>query len=135
MEHIPYTVDRWLTARTAAGRRLYFADFGLAVHSEFGLGVEEAAFVRRHRSYDRGYTAAHLTHWLVSNLRGIPWGDCLAYLRGHAAGPGELEAPAGGIVARHTPVAVVMEDFFDAIVNVDKRTPFPAEDLDRLLRP
>ncbi|MEU7908843.1 serine/threonine protein phosphatase [Actinoplanes sp. NPDC049118] len=176
MEHIPYTVDGWLTMRTAAGgeaaesayafvddalrtgvnflesqgllhfdahfrnlltdgRRLYFADFGLAVHARFDLSAEEAAFVRRHRSYDRCYTATHLTVWLVSNLLKVPWSDCPAYLQRHARNPGAIAASATAdrIVARHTPVAVVMEQFFDAVVNVSKRTPFPAEDLGRTL--
>ncbi|MEU4221380.1 hypothetical protein, partial [Actinoplanes sp. NPDC026623] len=176
MEHIPDTVDGWLTGRAAAGgeaaesgyafvdaalrrgvefmgsrgllhfdahfrnlltdgRRVYFADFGLAVHSGFDLGADEAAFVRRHRSYDRGYTAAHLTQWLVSNLQGIPWRDCPAYLRGRVGDPGDIgaSAAAGRIVARHRPVAVVMERFFDAVENVSKRTPFPADELDRAL--
>ncbi|MBB4760705.1 serine/threonine protein phosphatase [Amorphoplanes digitatis] len=176
MEHIPYTVDAWLTARTADGgeaadaayafvdgalragvdflesqgflhfdahfrnlltdgRRLYFADFGLAAHARFDLSAEESAFVRRHRSYDRCYTATHLTVWLVSNLLKIPWQDCPAYLREHARKPWDVEASAcaGRIVARHTPVAVATERFFEDIVNVSKRTPYPADELGGIL--
>ncbi|MET8147806.1 serine/threonine protein phosphatase [Actinoplanes sp. NPDC049668] len=176
LEHIPYTVDAWLAARTAAGgeaaeaayafvdaallagvdfleshgllhfdahfrnlltdgRRVYFADFGLAVHERFDLSAEESAFVRRHRSYDRCYTATHLTVWLVSNLLKIPWQDCPAYIRDQAGDPADIPASAcaGRIVARHTPVAAVTERFFDAVVNVSKRTPYPAEELGGVL--
>lgn len=52
------------------GRRLYFADFGLALSSDFDLSPEEADFCDRHQSYDRSYTATYLVNWLVTALHG-----------------------------------------------------------------
>ncbi|MEU4235806.1 serine/threonine protein phosphatase [Actinoplanes sp. NPDC026619] len=164
MEHIPQTVDAWLRAqpdgeayeivdralqegvefmRTQGllhfdahflnlltdGRRLYFADFGLAVHTGFDLTAAESAFVRRHRDYDRGYTATHLTQWLLSNLLDIPWADSLGHIRDRG-----LPRSAARIVARHRPVATVIGGFYRELLTGSKRTPFPADDLDRALR-
>ena len=174
MEHIPDTVDAWLTAQTSAGgeaaeaaytfvhdglqegvefmqgqglthfdahfrnlltdgHRLYFADFGLATHSGFDLNTEESAFVRRHHGYDRGYTVTHLIQWLASNLLNIPWPDSLGYVREHLPDLRDLGLPcsAARIVARHAPVAAVMGDFYRALTETSKRTPFPADDLNR----
>jgi hypothetical protein len=161
MEHIPQTVDAWLTERatdeayrfverrlTAGvefmrgrglahfdahfrnlltdGRRLYFADFGLALHASFDLDEAERGFLRRHRDYDRGHTTAHLVRWLVSNLLGVPWGDVHEHLREHA-GAG-LHGSAAEIVAEHARVAMVMGEFYEQLWT-NKRSPFPAEEL------
>lgn len=68
------------------GRRVYFADFGLAVHSGFALSDEETAFLRRHLTYDRFATAMYLVQWLVTNVCGVPradWdGRCATTTRG-----------------------------------------------------
>jgi hypothetical protein len=170
MEHIPHTVDSWLTAQTAPsayalvdrglragvdfmgsqgllhfdahfhnlltdGHRVYFADFGLAMHSGFDFSAAEAAFFRRHSSYDRCYTAAHLTQWLVSKLLGIPWADCHDFIGDHVAGRGGIDLPeaAARIIDRDRPVAVVMGGFFGNLLNVGKRLPYPAEELGRAL--
>jgi hypothetical protein len=166
MEHIPQTVDAWLTEHVTDdgaldfvragvhdgvefmnaqglthfdahfrnlltdGRRIYFADFGLAVHSAFELDEAEREFLRRHRDYDRGHTTAHLVRWLVSNLLGVPWGEVLGHLQRRAAAG--LRGPAAEIVAEHAPVAMVMGRFFEDLWT-NKRSPFPAEELARAL--
>jgi hypothetical protein len=165
MEHLPQTVDAWLTEQVAAdgalefvrdgvadgvafmgergllhfdahyrnlltdGRRVYFADFGLAVHRSFDLDEAERDFLRRHRDYDRAHTTTHLVRWLVSTLLGLPWSEVHGHLRKHAAVPGAgLRGPAAEIVAEHTPVAMVTGDFFEELWQ-DKRSPFPAAEL------
>ncbi|GIE98248.1 hypothetical protein Ari01nite_57130 [Paractinoplanes rishiriensis] len=37
------------------GERVYFADFGLALHTGFGLTPAESGFLRRHAGYDRAF--------------------------------------------------------------------------------
>jgi len=177
MEHLPHTVNAWLTEQTAAGgaaaeaaytlvdralrdgvefmrgqgfihfdahflnlltdgRHVYFADFGLAVHAGFDLDAAETAFFRRHQRYDQGYTAAHLTQWLLSNLLNLPWRESLGYLREHGpdlAGRGLPDA-AARIIARDAPVAMVLDDFFGALMSTKKGTAFPADDLDRAVQ-
>jgi hypothetical protein len=167
MEHIPQTVDTWLTGHAAGdgalefvragvrdgvdfmsarglthfdahfrnlltdGRRIYFADFGLAVHPAFELDAAEREFLQAHRDYDRGHTTAHLVRWLVSNLLGVPWGEVLGHLHRHEAAG--LRGPAAEIVAGHARVTMIMGDFFEQLWT-DKRTPFPADDLAKALR-
>jgi hypothetical protein len=114
------------------GLRLYFADFGLATHSGFDLDATESAFVREHASYDRCYTATHLTRWLVRNLLRIPWEECHAYVRdGAGRGYPDLPAPAAAIVTRHAPVATVLGEFFGALQTTSKLTPYPARALEQ----
>jgi len=176
MEHIPETVDSWLTERTARGgqaaasaytmvdrglrsvvdflrsqgllhfdahfrnlltdgQRVYFADFGLAVHSGFQLSAAESAFLRRHRDYDRCYTVTHLVTWLVSNLAGVAWGDCYDHLRDRADGRAVAGLPesAARIVNRDLDVAVLLGGFFRSLQQSGKRVPYPAEELSRAL--
>jgi hypothetical protein len=174
MEHIPLTVDAWLTGRVAAGdqeayavvdravqegvaflgsqglthfdahflnlltdgRRVYFADFGLAAHAGFDFDAAEADFHRRHHDYDRAYTAAHLARWLISKLLDVPWPEVLDRLRAFAADPAGLglPGPAASMVRCHLPAALVMGEFFEELWHVSKRTPFPAEMLAAALR-
>lgn len=117
------------------GRRLYFADFGLALWSGFQLAAEEGAFLRRHATYDRCYTVTHLCHWLVHTSLGVSWADCHRYVRDGAAGGGypDLPAPAASIVARDARIAVVMGEFFDRLLRESKSTPYPAGRLRRAM--
>jgi hypothetical protein len=117
------------------GHCLYFADFGLDIHSGFDLTAAESAFISRHHNYDHGYTVTHLTQWLVSNLLDIPWSETHRYIRARTPDLPDLGLPgaAGRLVARHTPVAIVMGDFYSALAN-NRRTPFPADDLNRALQ-
>ncbi|MEV7625088.1 serine/threonine protein phosphatase [Actinoplanes sp. NPDC089786] len=157
LELLPYTMDRWLTERSADpewadagstgagstgaesagaewadaelrrgaafmrshgllhldahfhnlltdGHRVYFADFGLALHEGFDLDAEEAAFLERHRGYDAAYVRAHLHHWLARH-----------------------DKPA---IARNRDVAASTLDFWRRL-EADRRTPYPAEQIDR----
>ncbi|MEU8661278.1 serine/threonine protein phosphatase [Actinoplanes philippinensis] len=119
------------------GRRIYFADFGLAAHAGFELDAAEAAFHRGHHDYDRGYTAAHLVRWLVSKLLDVPWPEVMERLRSHAADPSGLGLPEAAlrVLRRHLPVALLVGGFFEDLWHVSKRTPFPAGELARMLRP
>lgn len=115
------------------GRRLYFADFGLAVSSGFDLSPEEAAFFGRHRSYDRSYTAMYLVNWLVTALHGCPRQDRegrYALVRAYAEGrrpahPGGLPEATAEVIARNAPVAAAMSDFVDRFRGSGRRTPYP----------
>lgn len=119
------------------GRRLYFADYGLAVSSGFALSAAEAAFFDGHRTYDRCYTAAYLVNWLVTALCGLRREDRegrRALVRGLAEGrrPTGVPAEAAAILARHAPVAAVMSDFILAFRDGSRRTPYPLEEFRRL---
>ncbi|MFG1606103.1 serine/threonine protein phosphatase [Actinoplanes sp. NPDC049265] len=64
--HLDAHFDNLLTD----GHRVYFADFGLALHEGFDLEADERAFLDRHRDYDVDYVRGHLNHWLTRH--GLP---------------------------------------------------------------
>lgn len=118
------------------GRRLYFADYGLALATRFERTPEEAGFFDRHRGYDRGYTATYLVNWLVTALYGYRREDREgrgALVRAFAAGkrPTGIPAEAAAILARHAPVAAVLSDFQRAFQQHSRRTPYPLEEIRR----
>ncbi len=55
--------DAHFTNIPTDGRRLYFADFGLALSSRFDLSTGESGFLSDHLAYDRCYTASHLLRY------------------------------------------------------------------------
>ncbi|WP_141714722.1 protein kinase family protein [Micromonospora mirobrigensis] len=173
MEHLPYTVHEWLTARVAEGgavadaaiervaagwtaavadmrtrgmvhfdahplnvltdgEGVYVADFGLALHPSFDLAADERRFLAAHRDFDRYDTARYLVNWLVAGLR--PGEDRAAAIRAVMTGDpmSERSERAARIIRRYGPVAERMNDFYAALVNGPKTTPYPVEALARL---
>ncbi|MEU8995729.1 protein kinase family protein [Streptomyces caniferus] len=116
------------------GRRLFFADYGLAVSSRFALSPEEAAFFDRHRTYDRCYTVTHLVHWLVAHLYGYGRDERDAWVRACAAGerPSGIPGQAAALLAQHAPLAAVMAGFYRKVQKESRRTPYPLEELRRV---
>ncbi|MFI9274290.1 protein kinase family protein [Kitasatospora sp. NPDC052896] len=117
------------------GRLLYFADFGLALSSDFELSTAETEFLAQHRAYDRYHTASHLLrHHLLDGLRGgaEPTAFLRAWLDGRQPGgvPGELAA----IIERHARATVILDGFRRRLIGESKRTPFPAAELERAAR-
>lgn len=116
------------------GRRLYFADYGLALSSRFDLSREEAGFHDRHRSHDRCYTASYLVYWLVTALYGYGWDERFALVRACAEGerPAGIPEAAAAIITRHAPLAAVMWDFFRRLQEENRETPYPLEAIRRI---
>ena len=119
------------------GRRLYFADYGLAISSRFELSRDEADFFSRHRTYDRCYTATYLVHWLVTALYGYHREDRdgrYALVRAYAEGkrPTGIPEEAAAIIARHAPIAAVMSDFNRSFQRQSRQTPYPLEEIRQL---
>lgn len=121
------------------GRRLYFADYGLALSSRFELSREEADSFDRHQSYDRCYTATYLVNWLVTALYGFQVEDRdgrQELVRSYAEGgrPTGIPEGAAAVIARHAPVAAVMSDFNREFRSRSRRTPCPLEEIRRVGR-
>ncbi|MFD3457601.1 protein kinase family protein [Streptomyces sp. NPDC058691] len=119
------------------GRRLYFADYGLAIASGFELSQDEADFFDRHQTYDRCYTATYLVNWLVTALYGYQREDRdgrYALVRAYAEGerPTGIPEAAAAILARHAPIAAVMSDFNRKFQRQSRQTPYPLEEIRRL---
>ncbi|MFJ3951038.1 protein kinase family protein [Streptomyces libani] len=114
------------------GRRLYFADFGLALSSRFDLSADETEFHSNHLAYDHCHTASHLLrHHLLDGVRGGTERD--VFLRDWIAGrrPGDLPPKIAALIDRHARTAVVLDDFHRRFLTESKRTPFPTAEIER----
>jgi len=117
------------------GRRLYFADFGLATCSRFELSPAESGFLAEHASYDRCYTVTQLVYSLLAGLCGYGRADSDALVRECAAGrepPSGLPEAAAAIMTRYAPLSAVMGKFCRQLRHESRTTPYPAAEL-RLL--
>ncbi|MGH3391273.1 MAG: protein kinase family protein [Actinomadura sp.] len=116
------------------GRRLYFADYGLALSSRFDLSHDDARFFDLHRTYDRCYTVTHLVIWLVTALFGYRGDDREAQVRAYAAGdrPTGIPDAAAAILARCSPLAAVLTDFHRRLREESRETRYPLEDIRRV---
>jgi hypothetical protein len=117
------------------GDRLYLTDFGLATAGRFELSADELAFLRLHRSHDGCYTMTQLVNHLVVDLLGTTGpAERNAAVRRCAEGTadlGQLPTVAASVIRRYAPVAVVVNDFYWRLRTVDRRLPYPVEDLRR----
>jgi hypothetical protein len=123
------------------GRRLYFADLGLATSPRFDLSADEMDFVARNMSHDACYAVMQLVNWLVTNVCGVAVPDTGGptdrndYIRRCAAGaePTNVPAAVAAIITRYVPVTVVMNDFYWDLFGESRATPYPAEEIRRAI--
>ncbi|MDF3145643.1 MULTISPECIES: protein kinase family protein [unclassified Streptomyces] len=115
------------------GRRLYLADYGLALSARFPLTPQEREFFDRHRLYDRVYTATRLVNWLATALYGYGLQEREAFVRACADGmrPEGIPRAAADIIKRYAPLAAVMGDFARRLQNESRLAPFPHDELRR----
>ncbi|MDJ1133919.1 serine/threonine-protein kinase [Streptomyces iconiensis] len=117
------------------GRRLYFADYGLALSSTFDLSPCESDFFARHRTYDRCYTRSWLVNWLLTALYGYEREKRSALLHAYAEGRPPPNGPrrARALLSRHAPLAALLTDFYLKIQDESRETPYPSKALSRAL--
>ncbi|MEV6772037.1 protein kinase family protein [Nocardia sp. NPDC051030] len=117
------------------GHRLYFADYGLALSSGFDLSPQESAFFHQNQSYDRAFTANYLVIWLLTALYGLRGEDRTAMVRAIADGkpPQDIPEQAAAALTRHAPLAAAMSTFTHAFQQDSRSTPYPDEEIRRLL--
>ncbi|GAA2639637.1 hypothetical protein GCM10010425_49860 [Streptomyces spororaveus] len=116
------------------GRRLYFADFGLALSSRFDLSADESNFLSDHLAYDHCYTASHLLQYhLLDGVRGDTERE--VFLRDWISGrrPGDVPPEITAIIDRHARPTVVVDSFFRRLLTESKQTPFPTAEIERQL--
>ncbi|WP_107467759.1 hypothetical protein [Streptomyces sp. MA5143a] len=111
------------------GRRLFFADYGLAISSRFELTQDEADFFDQHRTYDQSYAVTYLVNWLAVALYGYPPEERKAFVQACAQGDhrGHIPAALAAVLVRYAPVAEVMGDFYRRFQQESRATPFPLE--------
>lgn len=119
------------------GRRLFFADYGLAISSRFELTAEEADFFDRHRTYDQCYAVTHLVNWLAFALHSHEPEQRMAFVRTCAreVPPGGMPAGVAAVLVRYAPVASVMGDFYRRFQQESRATPFPLQAIGRIGAP
>ena len=117
------------------GHRLYFADYGLALSSDFDLTAAEAEFFDLHRDYDRAYALGYLVNWLLSALHGYPRAEREALIRALAEGAEPPPAPpaARSALTRHARLASVISDFLGRIQYDSRAAPYPSDAISGLL--
>lgn len=115
------------------GKALYFSDFGLSLSRAFNLSKKEIEFFNNHINFDECCAAVNLMHCLIANLEGkdkwpvaleqlIKEEDCIS------------KPPFSSIIKRYGQIALIMDDFFMRLQKENKRTVYPKEHLDNLLR-
>ncbi|MFK3983957.1 serine/threonine protein phosphatase [Micromonospora sp. NPDC050397] len=178
LEHLPQTLDVWLTERVSAGpeaveaacamversittdvafmnangllhfdahfrniltdgRRLYYADLGLATSPRFDLSPVERDFLRTNRSHDPCYAVTLLVNWLVANLASrVPLRprERNEYIRRCAKGEEPVNVPpaVASVIMRYAPVAAVLNDFYWSMHGESRTTPYPADEIERV---
>jgi hypothetical protein len=117
------------------GRRLYFADYGLALSSRFALAPQERVFFDRHRGYDRCYSLSYLVNWLLKDLYDHEPEEREVRIRAYAQGERPTGVPdeAAAVITRYAPLALVTAGFFRRFESESKHTPYPREELRRCL--
>ncbi|MDT9700878.1 serine/threonine-protein kinase [Streptomyces sp. P17] len=114
------------------GHQVYFADFGLALSRDFDLSAPERDFLTDHLVYDRSYAPSHLLrHHLPDGVR--EGAEHRAFLRAWAEGnrPDSVPSDIAALLDRHTPHALVLNDFHHRLLTRTKRTAFPAAEVRR----
>jgi hypothetical protein len=116
------------------GRRLFFADYGLAISSRFELTPGEVDFFDEHRGYDRYYAVTHLVNWLVVALYGYGPEERKEFVRSCAQGvsPGGVPAAVAALLVRYAPVAAVVGDFYRQFQRGSRAAPYPLEAIRRI---
>jgi hypothetical protein len=88
------------------GDRLYLSDFGLAAMPDFALSAAEAEFLAEHSAHDQAYVLTRLMNWTVRH-----------------------HIDDGGQLGRYAALAAVVNDFYFALHAVDRRTPYPKDEI------
>lgn len=115
------------------GKQLYLSDFGLALSSKFDLTPEEIEFLKQHQFYDQACAAVNLLHCIITSLFGKEHWEIR--LREYLAGELSNAPPAiNTIINRYAPMALLMDEFFQKLQKESKSTPYPATQLEKLLR-
>jgi hypothetical protein len=115
------------------GKQLYFSDFGLALSSKFDLTPEEIAFFKQHESYDKACVAVNLLHCIITSHFGKEHWEIR--LREYLAGDlGKVPPSINTIINRYAPMALLMDEFFQKLQKESKSTPYPATQVEKLLR-
>ena len=124
------------------GKRLYFADLGLASSERFALSPSELRYLHDNASLDQAYVLAKWVNWLVkawTPAANRP-NERMELVRRVAQGqpphqliPG-LPAFVAAAILRHAPIAACVNDFYIQLHSERRDTPYPRDDVESLLQ-
>lgn len=116
------------------GKRLYLADFGLAISKEFNLSQAELKFFEEHSNYDRACAATRLINSLIIYLFGEE--KLIEVLQEYAKGQEVNKIPnwINLVIIRDAPIAQIMNNFFQKLRNEKKETLYPQAEIDELYK-
>lgn len=117
------------------GHQIFFADFGLALSTQFALAPDEADFLTRHKDFDHCDVLTRLAWHLVAVANPRTGLDSLAVLADCADGvpPPGLPPPVADVLRTYAPLAVEMIEWFRALQTVSREVPYPADRLTSLI--
>jgi hypothetical protein len=116
------------------GRRLYFADFGLATSPRFELSADEERFLTDNESHDSCLGVTQLVNWLVAALGGAPSrDDRIKIIQRYAEGGASSDIPlwAAATIRRYAPVAAVVNEFYGKLLSESKAVGYPVAEIER----
>lgn len=114
--------DAHLSNILTDGVRLYFADFGLALHDSFDLTHDERSFLTRHANYDKARFASSMVHTICRAIPGEEgWSQKLSNLELQAE---SLPPAAIAALQRHADAAKYMGQFAQALINTNRHAAF-----------
>jgi serine/threonine protein kinase len=115
------------------GNQIYLSDFGLALSSKFNLTTAETEFLKQHQSYDQACATVNLLHCIITSLFGKEHWEIR--LREYLARElNNVPAAINKIINRYAPIALLMDEFFQKLQKESKLTPYPATQVEKLLR-
>ncbi len=120
------------------GKTLYFSDLGLALDGRFLKQTEEIEFFNQHRNYDYARTAVGFVHALITAVYGnenwrINFFEQLKLIAENSAAFKGSET-VHFYLKKYGPLAAEMLNFSDQLKSNSKRTPFPNEQMERLVQ-
>ncbi len=116
------------------GHELFFADFGLAMSTQFELSSDEIVFAEHNQLHDLSHTISQLVNWLVTTNGGIDAGDIhhRNKLIASCASGAEVKftsKSASSVIFRYAKIAHLFNDFYGKLFRGFPETPFPADSL------
>jgi serine/threonine protein kinase len=119
------------------GKELYLTDFGLASSDQFELTEPEREFLATNATHDQCLARAMLVNCLVAQLfrptDAARRNQMIRELASRAPLAG-VPAALSGIMSRHAPVAVVINDFYWRLFGETRAARYPVEAAERVLR-
>lgn len=115
------------------GKLLYLSDFGLALSTKFDLSEAESAFLKHHQTYDQACASVNLLHCLMTSFFGNE--EWEMRLRENITETCQkVPLAVANVIQRDTPLALLMDSFFCKLQKESKSTPYPAKDVEALLK-